>query len=106
MKNTGFWPQIAEMHMKGMISESQDSFIFHTQKSTKLLNLGYLVFFNSQNTFDVQTTCPWLQISILPDSSLCLLAAVHSGTFEMSSPRLEVLKISAELHIKLSTFRL
>ena len=27
-KNPGYWPQIAEMHMKGMISVSPDSWIF------------------------------------------------------------------------------
>ena len=32
-KNTGYWPQIAEMHMKGMISVSPDACILpYTEK--------------------------------------------------------------------------
>ena len=37
-----------EMLMKGTISVSSDPASSHTQKSAKLLNLGYLVFFNEQ----------------------------------------------------------
>ena len=59
---TGYWPQIAEMYIKRMISLHLDFCNFPTQKSAKFFNLGYLVFFNSQkNTFEVQTTCPFLQ---------------------------------------------
>ena len=28
MKNTGYWPQIVEMHMKGILSFNPDSFSF------------------------------------------------------------------------------
>ena len=59
VRNTACWPQRAEMYIKGMISVSPDS--CHTQKSTRFLNLGYLVFFNLQKTCYVQTTCPLLQ---------------------------------------------
>ena len=45
--NTEYWPRIAEMHIKGMIPVSPDSYIFPAHKSTKFLNLGYLVFFNN-----------------------------------------------------------
>ena len=45
-KKTQYVPQIAEVHMKGMISVSPDSCIFPYTESTKFLNLGYLVFFN------------------------------------------------------------
>ena len=38
-------PQRAEVHTKGMISVSPDSWHFPTKKSTKLFNLRYLVFF-------------------------------------------------------------
>ena len=51
-KNAVYWPQISEMHMKGMISMSPDSCASsHTKKSTKFLNMMYLVFFNSQKYF-------------------------------------------------------
>ena len=44
-KYTGYWPQISEVHIKGMISVSSDRTSSHTQKSAEFLNLGYLVFF-------------------------------------------------------------
>ena len=46
MKNTEYWPQIAEVHIKGMISISPDSCIFPYMESAKFLNFRYLVFFN------------------------------------------------------------
>lgn len=54
-KNTGYWPQLAEMHMKETIAVSPDSASSHTLKSPmhrKALNsLRYLVSFNSQQYF-------------------------------------------------------
>ena len=64
MKITGFWPQMAEMHMKGMTSESPDSCIFHTQKSTRLLNLGYLVLIHKMLLMFRLPALSLLQISI------------------------------------------
>ena len=46
VKNTGNWPQIAEMQKKGMISVSLDSCIFPYIETSAFLNLGYLAFFN------------------------------------------------------------
>ena len=44
-------PRISEMHMNRMVSMSPGSFIFPYIENTKFLNLGYLVFFNSQKYF-------------------------------------------------------
>ena len=61
-ENIGYWPQTGEVHIRGMISVSPDSCIFsHTYKSANFINLGYPIFFNWQQSFDVQTTCPLLQ---------------------------------------------
>ena len=44
---TGYWPQIGEMRMKGMVSVSPDSCILpYIKKITKFLNLRYLFFLN------------------------------------------------------------
>ena len=43
---TGYWSQTAEVRIKGMISGNPTRASSHTQKSTKFLNLRYLVFFN------------------------------------------------------------
>ena len=56
-KNTGWWPQIAEMHMKGM----------HLPIHRKALNsLTWDIWFSliHKNTFDVQTTCPLLAANV------------------------------------------
>ena len=45
-ESTGYWPQIAEVPMKGMISASPDSCISPYIEKTKFLNLGNLVFFS------------------------------------------------------------
>ena len=47
----GYWPQIAEVHWKGMISVNPDSCIFPFIKSTKFLNVGYTVYLNLQKIF-------------------------------------------------------
>ena len=74
-ENRGNWPQIAEVHIKGMISVTQILTSSHTQKSDTFLNLGCLVFFDSQASFDNQTTCPPLQNSpCLPPQSSSLRA--------------------------------
>ena len=46
VKNTGYWPLIAGVPMKGMISVRIDSCIFSYIKRAKFFNLEYLVFFN------------------------------------------------------------
>ena len=64
-ENIGYWPQGAEMHMKGMISVSLDSCIFPIHR--KVLNsLTWDIWFSliHKNTFDVRTTCPLLQTSV------------------------------------------
>ena len=55
---------MAEMHMKGTTSESPDSCIFHTQKSTRLLNLGYLVLIHKMLLMFRLPALSLLQISI------------------------------------------
>ena len=45
-KNTGYWLQIAEMHMRGMISFKPTLASSRTQKSTQFHNLRYLASFN------------------------------------------------------------
>ena len=52
---------IAEMHIKRTISGSPDSCIFPYIKSAIFMKLGCLVFFISQECFDVLTTWPLLQ---------------------------------------------
>ena len=48
VKNTGYRPQIAGVHMKGMISMSSVFASSYTQKSAKFLKSTYLVFLNEQ----------------------------------------------------------
>ena len=59
-------------------------------KNAKFLHLGYLVFFNSQNTLDVHTTCPLLQTSVSPHSSTLnphlLRAVLPRVTWDALSP--------------------
>ena len=59
VKNTGFWPQMAEMHVKGMISVSPGSCIvpIHRKALNSLTWDIWFFFLIHKNTFDVQTTC-------------------------------------------------
>ena len=45
-KKPGYWPKIAEVHIKGMISMSRSLASSHTKKIAKFLSLRYLVSFN------------------------------------------------------------
>ena len=45
-KKPGYWPKIAEVHIKGMISMSRSLASSHTKKIAKFLTLRYLVSFN------------------------------------------------------------
>ena len=45
-KNAGYWLQLAEIHMKVMISLSLDSCVFPYTEKAKFLNLRYLIFLN------------------------------------------------------------
>ena len=66
----------------------------HTQKSTKFLNLGYLVFLN--NTLIFKLLAPRCKHLYKLSPLRGLLGIVLSGLLEMLSPELEVLKISTK----------
>ena len=77
VKNTGYWPQGAEMPMKVMTSVSPDSCLFpDIEKHQIPWDILFLEFLKI--SFDIQTTCPLLQTSIKPDSSPNHLRAVLS----------------------------
>ena len=76
-----------------MISVSPDSCNW---KSTKFLNLGYLVFLISQWFLMFRLAALCCKTSIQPGSSPHLPRAVFSGLLEMRSSRLAVLKMPIE----------
>ena len=88
-------------------SDFTDPGLLHLPIYTKALNsLTWDIWFPLiyKNTFDAQATCLILQISKEPDSSPCLLRAVHSGLFEMLLLGLKFWKFPSN-KIKLLTFR-
>ena len=81
-RKAGHWLQIAKMYMKGMISVSWALVSSHIQKSTNFL------------TWDVWVSLILLMFSLF---ALCCKLLYNlillSGSLEMLSPRIEVLKI-------------
>jgi len=93
VKNTRYWPQIAEMHVKRMISMSPDSCIFPYIEKCWILNLRFLVFFDSQKHFWWSDYLPFVvnfYINWLFPAPH-LLEAVLLRLLELLSPGLEVL---------------
>ena len=88
-ENTGYWPVRWGAYQRNDFSEPRLFHLLMHRKSTKFLNLSYLVFFIVNNLW-LQTTCPLLQIfyiSWLPTSTPHLLITVLSGLLEMLSPK-------------------
>ena len=89
-KCKGYGPRIGEMHEKNDFSEHR---LLHLPIHSKVLNsFTWDIWFSllHKNTFEVQTTCPYLQTSIQPDSpsppTPHLLGALLSGWLEILSP--------------------
>ena len=86
-------------------SDFSDPWLLHLPIHRKALNsLTWDIWFPSihKNTFDAQATCRLLHISKEPDSSRCLLRAVHSGLLEccllgLSSKNFHQIKYNAQL---------
>ena len=95
-RNSGCWPQRAEMHMKAKISVSSDACIFLDAEECKFLSLRYLVSLIDNNLWCSDSLPPLLQTFTEPDSfpSSFLPLSSFSGVVEMLPPGLEVLKVS------------
>ena len=81
-EDPGYWPQIGEMYIKGMLSMSPDFTSPHSQKSTKFLNLTYLVFLNEQQSFDDPATWSSLQVSQAVSSFVQFTCSVVSDSLQ------------------------
>ena len=92
-ENKGYWPQIAELHIKGMISVSPDPCIFIYIEILNSLTWGVLFSFinNHLFMFRLPAFVAKLLYNLAP-----LLGAVLSGLHEMLSPRFEVLIIPTD----------
>ena len=92
------WPQIDEVHVKGMMNFCEPRLLHFPIHRKELNSLTWDIWFSLSNNNLLMFRLPALccKTSIEPGSSPRLLGAVLSGPLEMLSPRFEVLKIPTE----------
>ena len=79
--------QVAEVHLKQLISESPDSCIFPYTEKSEFFNLGYLVLFNNILTSRLPVlSC---EMPIQPGSAPRLLEQLSQGHLKRCLPSLK-----------------
>ena len=95
VKNRQYWPQIAEVHIKGMVSV-QTLASSHTQKGLNSLSRYIWFSFISNNILTFRPPALYCETLHKPGFSSHLLRVALSRSLHTLSPKLEVLKILTE----------